>query len=53
MKIISGGPFIDYMEIWLNKLLDLTVFGVKCCDCYVIKIYYDLYSFGRSAMSEV
>ena len=28
MKIISGGPFIDFVKIWLNELLGLTVFGV-------------------------
>ena len=45
MKIISGGPFIDFVEIWLNKLLGLTMFGVRCSDCYVISICCDLYVF--------
>ena len=39
MKIISGGPFIYFLEIWLNKLLGLTVFDMRCSDCYVISIY--------------
>ena len=46
MKIISGGSFIYFVEIWLNKLLGLTVFGVRCSDCYVINICCDLYVFS-------
>ena len=45
MKVISGGPFIDFVEIWLIKLLGLMVFGVRCSDCYVISICCDLYVF--------
>ena len=41
----SGGPFINFVEIWLNELLGLTVFGVRCSDCYVISICCDLYVF--------
>ena len=29
MKIISGGPFIDFVKIWLNELLGPLVFGVR------------------------
>ena len=45
MKIISGGPFIYFVEIWLNKLLSLMVFGVICSDYYVISICCDWYVF--------
>ena len=41
MKIISGGPFIDFVKIWLNELLGLRVFGLRCCDCYVITLCCD------------
>ena len=47
MKVISGGPFIYFVEIWLNKLLGLIMFGARCSDYYVISICCDLYmSFG-------
>ena len=36
MEIISSGLFIDFMKIWLNEFLGLTVFGVRCSDCYII-----------------
>ena len=36
MKIISGDPFIDFVKICLSELLYLTVFGVRCGNCYVI-----------------
>ena len=39
------------MEIWLNKLLDLTVFGVRCSDCYVRAVICTF--FGGSSISEV
>ena len=42
MKITSGGPFIYFAKILLNKLLGLMVFGVRCSDCYVISICCDL-----------
>ena len=45
MKIIIGGPLIDFVKIWLNEFLGFMVFGVKCCDCYVISICCDLYVF--------
>ena len=45
MKIISGGPFIYLAEIWLNKLLGLTVIGTRCSDCYIISICYNFYVF--------
>ena len=45
MKIINGVPFIYFVKIWLNELLGHRVFGVRCCDCYVISIYCDLYIF--------
>ena len=45
MKILCGGPFIYFVKIWFNKLLGLTVFGVRCSDCYVISICCDLYIF--------
>ena len=44
MKIISGAPFIYFVKIWLNKLLSLTVFGVRCSDCYVISSFADFLS---------
>ena len=46
MKITSGGPLMEFMEIWLNKLLSLKrVFGVRCSDGCVISICCDLYIF--------
>ena len=45
MKIISGFPFIDFGKICFNDLLGLTVFDVRCCDCYVIGICCDLHIF--------
>ena len=47
IKIISGGLFIDFVEIWLNEMSGLTVFGVRCSNCYVISISCDLYIFCR------
>ena len=54
MKIISGGPFIKFLKIWFKSWLSgLMVFGVRCCNCYVISICCDLYIFWGSRMSEV
>ena len=47
MKVIGGGPLIDFEEIWLNELLGLTVIGMRCSDCYIISICCDVYVFWR------
>ena len=38
VKVVGGGPFMNFVEIWLYELLGHMVFGMRCCDCYVISV---------------
>ena len=45
MKVVGGGPFLDFVEIWLNNLLGCVGFGVRCNDCHIISICSEFYTF--------
>ena len=42
VKIVYGGPLVNFVEVWLKELLGLTMFSVGCCDCYIISVCCEL-----------